>query len=84
MSGSLQWSTPAIWALSAICLSGKIHGDAALAAPLLLAVDLFQRSRPIPDIRTVDTVRQPSGQEKRKVRRLNGEAVNQDIVQVRT
>jgi hypothetical protein len=82
MSG-LQWTTPALWALSALCLSANAPEHAALAAPLLLVVDLFQRSRQSLNMRTVNTVRQPTGQEKRKVRRLNGEPVYQDIILVR-
>jgi hypothetical protein len=79
----MQWTTPALWALSALCLSANAPEHAALAAPLLLVVDLFQRSRQSPNTRTVNTVRQPTGQEKRKVRRLNGEPVYQDIILVR-
>lgn len=75
MSAITQWTTPALWTLSVLCLTSRAPVEAAYAAPVLLIVDLFNRSRSLSYARTgkSEYVRQPTGKEKRKVRRLNGE-----------
>jgi hypothetical protein len=65
----------ALWVLSALCLTSRIPAEAALAAPVLLILDLIQKSRrSLPNLSGKSKPeRQPTGGEKRKLRRLNGQ-----------
>ena len=65
-----HWTTALIQVIAPLCLSAKLPWQLAFIVPALLLVDLYRRSQTLKrePIRAITI-----GEEKRKVRRLNGD-----------
>jgi hypothetical protein len=80
-----HWTTALIQVIAPLCLSAKLPWQLAFVVPALLLVDLYRRSQTLKrePIRAITI-----GEEKRKVRRLNGDrdithAQRQEVCDIR-
>jgi hypothetical protein len=72
MEPTQYWTTAILQALSPLCLTAKLPWQLALLVPTLFIVDLYYRAQ----TPRREPVRAAIGQEKRKVRRLNGKGAD--------